>query len=151
MVRSLVQTFGQPFPGDPTFKAFPSPGVIAAVPLDDFAASVSLGYRAPYVHALASRVACDGYDLEALRHSRLPSTELRDELRAIKGVGPYAAATLSMVLGRYDQLAVDTELRQFVSQTYFGGSSVPDADAIAVYDDWGPWRYLAYWFDLTSR
>jgi 3-methyladenine DNA glycosylase/8-oxoguanine DNA glycosylase len=89
-------------------------------------------------------------DLEALRECELPSAELRSRLRAIRGVGPYAAATLSMILGRYDELAVDSEFRQFVSRAYFGGKPVNDADARAVYEAWGRWKYLAYWFDLTS-
>jgi hypothetical protein len=35
-----------------------------------------------------------------------------------------------------------------VSARYFDGETPSDADAKAVYDDWGQWKYLAYWFDL---
>ena len=54
-----------------------------------------------------------------------------------------------MLLGRYDELAVDTAFRRFVSRKYFGGQPPPsDAVAQAVYEDWGRWKYLAYWFDI---
>jgi 3-methyladenine DNA glycosylase/8-oxoguanine DNA glycosylase len=150
MVQALVDAFGQPFSGDRSLRAFPTPASIAAVSGEAFAEVVSLGYRGPYIHALASRVASDELILEALRDAELPSGNLKKQLLAIKGVGPYAAATLSMILGHYEELAVDTEFRQFVSRAYFGGSPVSDSDAAAVYDEWGPWKYLAYWFDVTG-
>jgi hypothetical protein len=67
---------------------------------------------------------------------------------AIKGVGSYAAATLLMLLGRYDELAMDTVFRRFVSEKYFDGEQPSDADAQTIYADWGRWKYLAYWFDI---
>jgi 3-methyladenine DNA glycosylase/8-oxoguanine DNA glycosylase len=93
-------------------------------------------------------VASGELDVEALPNANLPTPELRKRLLAIKGVGPYAAATLLMLLGRYDELAVDTVFRLFVSKRYFNGQRPSDAEARAVYDDWGRWKYLAYWFDI---
>jgi 3-methyladenine DNA glycosylase/8-oxoguanine DNA glycosylase len=150
MVSSLVQRMGEPFPGDGSLRAFPTAAAIAAMPLDDFCAAARLGYRGRYVHELAARVVTGALDLEALRDSAVPTADLRKRLLAIKGVGRYAAATLLMVLGRYEDLAVDTEFRQFVTQKYFAGQPVSDKLMMAVYDDWGRWKYLAYWFDLLS-
>ena len=73
---------------------------------------------------------------------------LRRALLGIKGVGPYAAATLLMLLGRYDALGYDTILRDFVSDRYFAGERLPERELLAVYDDWWRWRYLAYWFEM---
>jgi len=53
-----------------------------------------------------------------------------------------------MLLGRYDELAVDTVFREFVRTKYFKGRKVSDQKAAAVYDGWGEWKYLAYWFDI---
>ncbi|MDP2480217.1 MAG: hypothetical protein Q8W51_06930 [Candidatus Palauibacterales bacterium] len=148
MVRGLVDAFGDPWPGDPSLRAFPSAEALAAVPAAEFDARTSLGYRSAYVRELAGRVASGHLDLEDLARSDRPTVELRDELLAIKGVGPYAAATLLMLVGRYDELAVDSVFREFVAEKYFAGERPSDAQARAVYDGWGEWKYLAYWFDL---
>ena len=148
MAQALVDTLGEPYPDDPALHAFPTPEALAAVAPETLADSVRLGYRTGYVHALATRVARGELDLDALATSDMPTPELRKALLAIKGVGNYAAASLLMLLDRYDDLAVDTAFRQFVSTAYFGGQRPPDAEAAAIYETWGRWKYLAYWFDI---
>jgi 3-methyladenine DNA glycosylase/8-oxoguanine DNA glycosylase len=150
MVGGLVETLGAAAGGCHAHRAFPTPHAIATAPPGTLAGKVRLGYRGPYVQALARRVASGELDLEALQEPGIPSHELRKRLLTIKGVGPYAASTVSMLLGHYDELAVDSEFRQFVSRKYFNGRPVPDAEATAVYDEWGRWKYLAYWFDLLD-
>ncbi len=147
MVEGLVEAFGDPCPTGGG-RAFPTAGALAAVSEVEFASRTALGYRAAYVHELARRVASGEMDLEALASSDLPTPELRDELLAIRGVGPYAAATLLMILGRYDEVAVDSVFREFVSDRYFSGERPSDAEAREVYGTWGRWKYLAYWFDV---
>lgn len=151
MVRELVEAFGEPHPADDELRAFPTPEAIAAADPEAFSERVGLGYRAPYVHELARRVAAGELDLEGLAGSDLPTPSLERELRGIRGVGPYAAATLLMLIGRYDVLPVDSVFRSFVARRHFGGEAVPDAEARAVYEPWGRWRYLAYWVDLTQN
>ncbi len=148
MVGELVEAFGAPFPGDSTQKAFPTPFAIAAVSPEEFARRVRLGYRAAYVHELARRVASGEMDLESLCDPGLPGGEAKKQLLAIKGIGHYAAATLLMLLGHYDELAIDTVFREFVTRKYFGGTYPGDDAARAIYEAWGRWKFLAYWFDL---
>lgn len=148
MLSDLVAAYGAPYAEEPARRAFPRPEAIAAVPLELFAESVRMGYRAPYVHELATKAATGVLDLEALQKSDMPTPELKKELLRIKGVGNYAAATLLMLLGRYDELAVDTIFRDFVSKKYFGGEYPPNGEAEQIYADWGRWKYLAYWFDI---
>ncbi len=149
MVQGLVNAHGACHPGDTDKRAFPTPQVIAALAPDTFAGTVRLGYRADYVHTLAARVASGEVDLEAWQDAAIPTPDLKKDLLDIKGVGNYAAATLLMLLGRYDELAVDTAFRRFVSRKYFDGQPPPsDGEAQAVYEDWGRWKYLAYWFDI---
>lgn len=148
MISEVVQSFGEAYPADPSQHAFPLPEAIASIALEEFTQRVRLGYRAPYIHELARRVNAGELDLERLKKTNMPTPELKKELLAIKGVGNYAAATLLMLLGRYDELAIDTVFRTFVSQKYFEGEQPNDAMAKAVYDDWGKWKYLAYWFDI---
>jgi len=148
MVKRLVGAFGAPYPGDPARRAFPTPEALAAATPEAFAEVARLGFRAPYVYALAQRIAAGELDLEALRDPAIPTLELKKRLLSIKGVGNYAAATLLMLLGRYDELAVDTAFRQFVSRKYFQGQYPSDQEAQALYAEWGKWKYLAYWFDI---
>ena len=147
MTRAVCDALGEPFPSDPTRRAFPTPEAVAAAPPEALVAA-RFGYRAPYVAELARRVVSGELDLEGLSHGNLPTPELRRVLLDIKGVGPYAAATLLMLLGRYDALGYDTVLPDFVSRRYFAGERRPERELLAVYDDWGPWRYLAYWFEM---
>ena len=148
MVQGLVSAHGACYPGDADIRAFPTPQVIAALAPDAFAGTVRLGYRADYIHTLAVRVASGELKLEAWQDAATPTPDLKKALLDIKGVGNYAAATLLMLLGRYDELAVDTAFRRFVSRKYFDGQPPSDDEARAVYEDWGRWKYLAYWFDI---
>jgi 3-methyladenine DNA glycosylase/8-oxoguanine DNA glycosylase len=147
MAARLVGTLGSPVPSDPSLRAFPSPGAVAEAGETVFAEQIRLGYRNGSVLRIAREVDEGRLDLESWRDSDLPTLELRKRLLALPGVGPYATATLLMILGRYDELAIDTELRSHVSRKYFAGGAVTEKQMRAVYEHWGRWRYLAYWFD----
>ena len=87
-------------------------------------------------------------DLEGLPTAGMPTAELKKKILGIKGIGNYAAATLLMLLGRYDTLGVDSVCRDFVKKKYFEGRVPSDTEIHAVYENWGEWRSLAYWFEL---
>lgn len=74
MTRALVDALGEPLPHDPTHHAFPTPEAVAAAPLETLSAA-RFGYRAPYIQALARRVAAGELHLEGLTHSELPTPE----------------------------------------------------------------------------
>ncbi|MCP5113101.1 MAG: hypothetical protein GY953_19910, partial [bacterium] len=143
MVSGLVERYGER-------GSFPSPEAIAGQHPDEFAASVRMGYRAPYVHQLAERAASGSLDPDSLRDPALPTPDLKKRLLTLKGIGPYAAATLLMLLGRYDELPIDTVCRDFAKTHYFNGRTPTDAEILSLYDDWGRWRCLAYWFDMLA-
>lgn len=151
MVNELVDVYGEVYPGDPSIRAFPTPTAIASVSSQEFTSSVKLGYRTDYVYQLSQKVASGHLDLENFKNSNLSTPELKKKLLAIKGIGNYAAATLLMLIGRYDELAVDTAFRQFVSNKYFNGNRAPDDEAKSIYENWGKWKYLAYWFDIWQE
>jgi len=150
MVQELVNMFGRPYGDAPEQKTFPTFFAIASLPFDEFQQKVRLGYRTDYVHRLARQFA-DG-ELNALffQNRNTPTEEIRNRLLAIKGVGNYAAASMLMLLGRYDHIPVDTVFRQFMTEKYFKGLPFSLPDALAIYDDWDQWKYLAYWFDMIS-
>ncbi|MBA2363613.1 MAG: hypothetical protein H0V86_08800 [Chloroflexia bacterium] len=117
MVARLVSVLGAPLPEDPALRTFPTPEIVAANEAA-LIANVRLGYRSAYVLSLARSITDGTLDLEALRVSLLPTPDLRRELLRLLGVGPYAAATLLMILQRYDELAIDTSLRAHVRRTH---------------------------------
>jgi 3-methyladenine DNA glycosylase/8-oxoguanine DNA glycosylase len=145
MAQALVDQFGAPLPADPARRAFPTPERLAAADEASLRAA-GLGYRAPYVLDLARSMAAGGRDLEALREADLPSAKLRRELLSIKGVGDYAAASLLMLLGRYDVVPVDSWARTMVSREWHDGEPVGRAEVEAAFQGWGKWKGLAYWF-----
>ena len=108
--------------------------------------SARLGYRSPYVLKLARSVASGVLALESLKTADIPTTQLRQRLLAIKGVGDYAAANLLMLLGRYDFVPVDSWAVKMVSHEWYGGEPVGRAEVEAAFERWGEWKGLAYWF-----
>lgn len=150
MVDRLVTKLGQPFPGQETWRTFPTATAIAAAGPDFLKQETGLGYRSAYAWELATAVAEGRLNLEQFEAPDYPPEALYRDLRRIKGIGDYAAATILMLLGRYEQLAIDSEARAFVSRKYLGGQAATDAQIRAIYEPWGRWRYLAYWFDLID-
>ncbi|GIK39344.1 MAG: hypothetical protein BroJett011_31770 [Chloroflexota bacterium] len=151
LVERLTALLGEPFPGRDEWRAFPTPAAITAAGPEVLRQEIRLGYRSGYIWELASAVAEGRLDLSTLEDPALPTAELMRRLRQIKGVGPYAAATLLMILGRYEHLAVDTELVSHVSKKYFGGQPAGEAEMRGIYAPWGRWQYLAYWFDAPAE
>ena len=145
MTRKLVTGYGAAHPGDPELHAFPGAERIAAIPEDELNEQVRVGYRAPYISGLAHRIADGSLDLEALRASPLPTSELRSEFLKVKGLGPYAAANLLMLLGRYDFLPIDSWALKMVSLEWHNGTPVKPADVENAFNRWGSYKGLAYW------
>jgi 3-methyladenine DNA glycosylase/8-oxoguanine DNA glycosylase len=151
LVDRLAALLGEPFPGQEEWRAFPTPAAIAAAGPDFLKEEIRLGYRSLYVWELAAAVAEGRLDLSTLEDPAQPTETLLSRLHQIKGVGPYAAATLLMILGRYEHLAIDSELRAFVTKKYFPDQPPTEAQIRAIYAPWGKWQYLAYWFDAPAE
>ncbi len=145
MTKKLVEEFGVA-PGSTDNKTFPTPESIAASNPDYIKEKIRVGYRASAVHDLAVRVASGKYDLEALKTSSLSTLELRKELMTIKGVGPYAAANLLLILGRSDFIPVDSWALKLVSHEWYKGKPVTAKEVEKCFEKWGEFKGLAFWF-----
>jgi 3-methyladenine DNA glycosylase/8-oxoguanine DNA glycosylase len=145
MVETLLTRYGDPLPTDPSRHAFPAP-VQLAVSTEEGLREAGLGYRAPFILQLARRTADGRLDLERFKDGGVPTPEVRQALKEIKGVGDYAAASLLMLLGRYDYLPVDTWARKLVSQEWYEGEPIGRKEVETAFERWGPWKGLAYWF-----
>ncbi len=145
MNLNLIASYGEPHPGNGS-RAFPRPERIAAASQKELREVVRVGYRAPAIHELAQRVASGELDLEAFKTSSLPTLDLRKELLKIRGVGPYAAANLLMILGRSDFIPVDTYALKMVSHEWHRGRPVTQKQVEKAFRKWGEYKGLAFWF-----
>lgn len=150
MAASLVDLYGEAAPetgvDGVSKRAFPAPERLAALEADALRQEARLGYRAPYVLELAQGVASGMLDLEALKDPGMPTTEARQRLLGLKGVGDYAAANLLAILGHTDYIPVDSWALKMVSQEFHGGEAVGRPEVEAAFERWGRWKGLAYWF-----
>ncbi len=145
MNLNLINQFGASA-ADGGARAFPTPDSIAAGGPETLREIVKVGYRAPAVHELAVRVASGAFDLEALKTSTLPTLELRQVLLQIRGVGPYAAANLLLILGRPDFIPVDSWALKLVSHEWYDGAPVTPRQVEKAFESWGEYKGLAFWF-----
>jgi 3-methyladenine DNA glycosylase/8-oxoguanine DNA glycosylase len=154
MVGALVEHLGEPAAGvrdGPYGRAFPTPEAMAATDESFYRDVARAGYRGAYLRSLAADVASGALDLEALgRASRdeLPDDDLADLLLALPGVGPYAAAHIMMLLGRYSRLVLDSWTRPKYAGLN-GGRRVKDTTIERRFRRYGPYAGLAFWLVLT--
>jgi N-glycosylase/DNA lyase len=147
MVTNLVQHFGKRF--NETASAFPDPETIAGVSEGYLRTKIKAGYRAPYILRFAEDVASSRIDVEGWRVSRLETDELYQDMRSVKGIGPYAAGNLMKLVGRYDYLGLDSWVRSKYYELYHGGRRVKDATIETRYKPYGRWRGLFFWLEMT--
>jgi 3-methyladenine DNA glycosylase/8-oxoguanine DNA glycosylase len=127
-------------------RAFPDPAVLAAADPATLRDRARVGYRAETLITVARSVTEGRLDLEGLQDRARPDEEVAGILSAVRGLGPYAVAHMLMLLGRYDHLPVDTWLRRTVREAWFAGRSVSDAEILASFERFRPYRSLAYRF-----
>ena len=150
MVGRLVEKAGARGPGG--VRAFPTAEALARKPLAFFRDVVRAGYRAPYLKALATRVARGELELEPLRGGDLPSEAVYARLRSIVGIGPYAADNLMRLLGHNDRLGLDSWCRARYRKLYPRTPKAGlDAAIARRYRTYSPYSGLAMWLDLTRR
>ncbi len=146
MNSNLIEAFGEALPGSDGRRAFPTPESIATSTEDILRQTVRVGYRAPAILELASRVASGDLNVEAFKTSSLPTLELRKELMTIRGIGPYAAANLLMILGRSDFIPIDTYALKMVSHEWHKGRPITSKEVEKAFLKWGEYKGLAFWF-----
>ena len=133
-------------------RTYPTPAQIAAAPLDDFAAKARMGYRAAYVHAIATTVTDGSLDLEAWQTGNQSADDLRKRLLSLPGIGPYGAACLMLYLGKPAHVNSDSVARAALAQEL--GRPVTDKEVHAFFEAHGQWRGLVYnfypWKNITA-
>lgn len=156
MVGALVEHLGEPVPGAPLVGArgrtFPSAAAMATADESFYRDVVRAGYRGAFLRALATRVASGDLDLELLgraEESAMDDDDVETTLLALPGIGPYAAAHIMLLLGRYSRLILDSWTRPtFVRLAGMGRAK--DATIGKRFRRYGDYAGLAFWLYLTK-
>lgn len=145
VIRSLmIETYGPRLTVDGfTHYAFPRPQAIAEATVEELRALKLSWRKAEYLQGVARAEVetIGGLD----RVADLEDADVVKEITALRGVGGWTAQwVLSRALGRPDAFPVgDLALRRIVSQLYFGGESITDAQLADFSIRWSPHRSLA--------
>ena len=130
MVTSLIDRIGG--------GLFPAPTEVTDAGEAFLRESVRLGFRARVLFEATEQLLSRGLIDE---HGRGDEERIGyDEMLSLRGIGPYAASHLAMLLHDYSRIPVDSEVRRFCRERYD-----IDADQIAAFfDSWGAYRFLGY-------
>jgi N-glycosylase/DNA lyase len=146
MTSALVEHLGDE--SDRGRRAFPTPEAMAEAHESFYREVARAGYRGAYLRSLAVSVAAGDLDLEELQANRdLPDDEVEQRLLALPGVGPYAAAHVMMLIGRYSRLVLDSWTRPTYAK--LNGRKASDATMTRRFRRNGPYAGLAFWLYLT--
>ena len=147
MVARLVESLGEPAPSGA--RAFPTAAAMAKKGEKFYRDVVRAGYRAPHLAKIARDVVKGRVDPEAWRAPTVDDENLREQLLALPGIGPYAADNLLRLAGHYGYLGLDSWCRGKLKRLY---PRIRDVDAFAArrYKPFGHFAGLAMWLDLTK-
>jgi 3-methyladenine DNA glycosylase/8-oxoguanine DNA glycosylase len=152
MVRALVGHLGEPAvgsrPDGPWGRAFPTPAAMAEADEQFYRDVVRAGYRGAYLKTLAAGVTEGVIDLEGLTNAEVSDDEVAERLLALPGVGPYAAAHMMMLLGRYSRLILDSWTRPKYAK--LNGRKATDDQIARRFRRYGRYAGLAFWLYLTE-
>jgi 3-methyladenine DNA glycosylase/8-oxoguanine DNA glycosylase len=130
-------------------RAFPSPAAMAQAPDAFYRDEARAGYRGAYLRAIAAAAADGSLDLEELDgRTDLPDDEVADRLLALPGIGPYAAAHVMMLLGRYGRLILDSWTRPTYARLV-NRKAVADRTIERRFRRYRDFAGLAFWLYLT--
>lgn len=166
MVSGLVTELGQE--SNDGRKSFPTAEAMATKSNDFYRDKIRAGYRAPYLKALAERVASGELNVEAwfgneyrgsgprVREGAITGDSkttdaLLKEMKTVKGVGNYAAENLLKLIGRYDGLALDSWTRAQFARARNKGRAASDKKILRFYSRFNSWRGLVLWCDMTRH
>ncbi|GAB4515466.1 MAG: hypothetical protein Tsb0013_20030 [Phycisphaerales bacterium] len=133
--------------------AFPSPRQLARRKATTLRARCRVGYRDARIVELG-KLFTSGRDIDVAWFED-PATSDDDVERALldlPGIGPYAAANIMQLLGRYSRLAIDTESVRHARVTlgWEGEDAALRQRLEQHYEPFGEHRFRSYWFELWT-
>jgi N-glycosylase/DNA lyase len=155
MVGALVEHLGERASDAPRTgwqgRAFPTPDAMAGARPAFYRHTVRAGYRGAYLRSLARSVADGEFDLEALGRAtpaEISDDDVEQRLLALPGVGPYAAAHIMLMIGRYSRPILDSWTRPKYARLV-RRRTVSDAAIVRRFRRYGAYAGLAHWLFLT--
>jgi 3-methyladenine DNA glycosylase/8-oxoguanine DNA glycosylase len=142
--------------GGVTAHAFPSAKQLAKISAATLRGRCRVGYRDKRIVELArlfsTPVKRGGIDQAMLQDPATPDDVLFRTLVDLPGIGPYAAANIMQLLGRYGRLPLDTEsVRHGRTMLGFKGSSTRVMKKVhAHFAPMGDQAFRSYWFEMWS-
>lgn len=151
MVEALVEHLGSPLAGAPYGRLFPTAQQMLDASVEWYRDVARTGYRGVYMRAIAQLVVAGDVDFDtwaAAPPEVIPDDELDARLRALPGVGPYAAAHIMMLMGRYSRLVIDSSTRPKYMRLS-GRRPRSDAAIVKRFKPYGRFAGLAFWCYVT--
>lgn len=145
---SLVAELGEPVDG---YHAWPTPDRILEAGEAELREQCRLGYRAPYIVELAAALVYGSMDLGPIERGELEGPELRKAFLTVKGIGAATADYLMILNGFADRLSIDSAVYAFVKDRHFEGRRPSAAEIEQLYEPYGEWQALAYWFEAMQE
>jgi 3-methyladenine DNA glycosylase/8-oxoguanine DNA glycosylase len=142
--------------GGVTAHAFPSAKQLAKVSAGTLRGRCRVGYRDKRIVELArlfsTHVKRGGIDQAMLQDPATPDDVLFRTLVDLPGIGPYAAANIMQLLGRYGRLPLDTEsVRHGRTMLGLRGSSAQVMKKVhAHFAPMGDQAFRSYWFEMWT-
>lgn len=159
MNRRLCEAFGEVSPTGG--RAFPSAKKLARVRPASLRGRCRVGYRDERIVQIARLFAAGeraskrtpgAIDPAWFEDPRTPDDDVYAALLELPGVGPYAAANIMQLLGRYARLPLDTESVRH-GKTVLGMTGSPASIMKRLHDHYAPFgehAFRSYWFELWA-
>ncbi|KAL2341484.1 hypothetical protein Fmac_009424 [Flemingia macrophylla] len=134
---------------------FPSPSELANLDESFLAKRCGLGYRAAYLIELARGIIEGKIQLgqleELSKDASLSSyKQLDDQLKQIKGFGPFTRANVLVCLGYYHVVPTDSETLRHLKQVHSRNTTLKkiERDLEEIYGKYEPYQFLAFWSEI---
>jgi 3-methyladenine DNA glycosylase/8-oxoguanine DNA glycosylase len=147
MTARLVTNLGVEAPSGA--RAFPDAARVAERRESFFRDVIRAGYRAAYLRELARGFARGELHDADFEDPSVSTEEVRRRLRDLPGFGPYAAGQALRLLGRYDDLALDSWCVGRLSA--LRGRAPSEKTLLREYRPFAEYAGLALWLDLTAE
>lgn len=128
--------------------AFPSAPLLASTPDQWYRDVARMGYRGPYVRAIATAATIGSLDVEAFADRASSDEDVTAQLLALPGIGPYGAAHVMLLLGRHRELVLDSWTRPKYRRLT-GKRQAADSTIRRHFARYGEYAGLAFWLFLT--
>ncbi|MGF7233898.1 MAG: ribosylglycohydrolase [Frankia sp.] len=132
-------------------RAFPDAAAVAAAGVGFLRDVVRAGYRAEPLERFAASVASGRIDVESWLDRERPDDQVRAEISALAGFGPFATDGLMALLGRPRGLTLDAWAARQVGELCGQPGPADEAAAAARYRPFGRWAGTVCWLEITRR